>query len=79
MQSEYEIKEKELDEYEAHMGLENKWMKAFLEFRNTDTLTRKMAVTLLERVELYEDRRIHIVFKFRNEYEYLKSNLVKEG
>lgn len=36
-----------------------------------------MAVSLLEKVEVYEDKRIHIRFRFRNEYEYLMSQLAR--
>ena len=37
-----------------------------------------MAVELLEKVEVFGDKRIHIRFKFRNEYEYLVKQLEAE-
>ncbi len=48
----------------------NRWREAFLRFQGEKTLTRKMAVELLEKVEMFGDKRIHIIFKFRNEYDY---------
>ena len=54
-------------------------MKAFLTFRDTKELTREMAVMLLEKVEVFEDKRIHIKFRFRNEYEYLTSMLRRDN
>lgn len=41
-------------------------------------MTRKMAVELLEKVEVFRDKRIHIKFRFRNEYEYLMRQLETE-
>lgn len=67
--------QKEVENFERCMSGENKWLKVFLSFRNAKELTRDMAQALLERVEVYEDRRIHIIYRFRNEYEYLISQL----
>lgn len=67
--------QKEVETFERCMSGENKWLKVFLSFCNAKELTRDMAQALLERVEVYEDRRIHIIYRFRNEYEYLISQL----
>lgn len=67
--------QKELETFERCMSGENKWLKVFLSFRNAKELTKDMAQALLERVEVYEDKRIHIIYRFRNEYEYLISQL----
>lgn len=79
METELNEKERELEEFEMYMGGENRWLKAFLDFRDTGELTREMAVNLLEKVEVFEDKRIHIRFRFRNEYEYLMSRLAERG
>jgi len=73
--------QKELEEFKQCMSTENKWLKAFLAFKGADELTRNMAQALLERVEVYEERRIHIIYRFRSEYEYLMQRLrgTKEG
>lgn len=42
------------------------YLKAFLNFRDAKELTRDMAVNLLEKVEVYGDKRIYIRFRFRN-------------
>lgn len=68
-------KEKELEEFEQCIKGENKWMQAFLHFREAEGLTREMAVELLEKVEMFGDKRVHIKFRFRNEYEYLMSQM----
>ena len=47
-------------------------------FRDANILTREMAETLLEKVELYDDRRLHIIFKFRDDYEHLSSGLERK-
>lgn len=72
-------KKEDLEDYEQLISGENKWMTAFLRFRDAGELTREMAVNLLEKVEVYGDKRIHIKFQFRNEYEYLMSQLAERG
>ena len=72
-------KQTELDHFKQCMSGENRWLKAFLNFQDAKELTRDMAVRLLEKVEVYEDKRIHIRFRFRNEYEYLMNQLAERG
>lgn len=79
LETELNNKQTELDNFELCMSGENGWLKAFLNFRDAKELTREMAVSLLEKVEVYEDKRIHIRFRFRNEYEYLMSELAERG
>lgn len=67
-ETELDSKLAELDEFEQCMSGENRYLKAFLNFKDAKELTREIAVSLLEKVEVYEDKRIHIRFRFRNEY-----------
>ncbi len=69
------IKQKEVETFEQCISGGNQWLKTFLAFHNAKELTRDMAQALLERVEIYENRRIHIIYRFRNEYEYLVTQL----
>lgn len=78
-ETELNNKQTELDHFKQCMSGENRWLKAFLNVRDAKELTRDMAVSLLEKVEIYEDKRIHIRFRFRNEYEYLMSQLAERG
>ena len=64
-------KEAELGAFEQYISGSNKWMETFLQFQGAEKLTREMAVELLEKVEVFRDKRLHIKFRFRNEYEYL--------
>ena len=41
----------------------------FKEDRYIRELTRKLAVALIERIEVYEGKRIHILFRFQMEYD----------
>ncbi len=79
LETELNEKEAERKEFEACMEGGNRWLRAFLNFRNAKELTREMAVELLEKVEVFEDKRVHIKFRFRNEYEYLTSYLTEGG
>ena len=42
---------------------------ALIQYQNIDCLTRKLVVALVERVEVYEGKKIHIRFKFQMEYD----------
>ena len=64
-------KEAELGAFEQYISGSNKWMETFLQFQGAEKLTREMVVELLEKVEVFRDKRLHIKFRFRNEYEYL--------
>ncbi len=79
LETELSGKQNERDHFKQCMSGENRWLKVFLNFRDAKELTRDMAVSLLEKVEVYEDKRIHIRFRFRNEYEYLMSRLAERG
>jgi len=79
LETEWNNKQAELDKFKQCMSGENRWLKAFLNFREAKELTRDMAINLLEKVEVYEDKRIHIRFRFRNEYEYLMTQLAERG
>ena len=78
MEAELKAKEGDLAEFEKCVNGSNRWMQSFLSFRDAKELTREMALALLEKVEIYEDKRIHIKFRFRNEYEYLASHVITQ-
>lgn len=78
LEEELNNKEKELADFEQCMNGSNRWMKAFLRFQGAEELTRDMAVELLEKVEMFGDKRVHIKFRFRNEYDYLMSQIETE-
>ena len=78
LEEELNKKEKELADFEQCMNGSNRWMKTFLHFQGAEELTRDMAVELLEKVEMFGDKRVHIKFRFRNEYDYLMSQIETE-
>lgn len=46
---------------------EQQWISYFKEYKNIDGLTRKLTVALIQRIEVYGGKKIHIQFKFRVE------------
>ncbi len=79
LETELSSKQNELAHFKQCMSGENRWLKTVLDFRDAKELTRDMAVSLLEKVEIYEGKRIHIRFRFRNEYEYFMNQLAERG
>lgn len=47
-----------VDEYQ-------KWLDYFLKYREIKELSREMLVNLIERIDIYEDKRINISFRFK--------------
>lgn len=45
------------------------WIERFKQYQNLDRLTRRMAVSLIERIDVYEDCRVVIRFKYQDSYE----------
>lgn len=43
------------------------WMAQFLKYRNITALSREVVVTLVDKIYVYEDRRLHIDFNFKDE------------
>lgn len=71
LEKEMQEQQRKVASFGQQISLENRWLKAFLAFRNAKELTRDMAASLLKRVELYKDGRIHIQFDFQDAYGYL--------
>lgn len=48
---------------------EQQWIAYFKQYQNISELTRKLAIALIERISVYEGKRLHIQFKFQMEYD----------
>ena len=48
-----------------------RWMKLYQQYHTVKELDRRLVVTLIDRIYVYEDKRIEIVFRFRDEYNSL--------
>ena len=51
------------------------WMEQFRKYRNITALDRALVVTLIERINIYREHRVEIVFRWQNEYQWLASTL----
>lgn len=77
----YRIEEAELAVFQLKADLENvsaglgnngTWMDSFLKYHEITELSRDIVITLIDKIYIYEDKRIDIQFNFRNEFEGLK-------
>lgn len=60
---------------------DNSWMEMFAKFQGIETLSREVVFSLIDKIYVYEDKRIRIDFNYRNElayYQELLSQSVKE-
>lgn len=60
-------------------GLDCSWMEHFKKNRNVDALDRELAVMLLGRVEVFNDKRIEVHFNFNDELQQLREYLEKSA
>lgn len=61
--------EQEIDRLVTGNSKEQQWISYFREHENISELNRKLAVELIERITVYEQQKIHIQFKFQQEYQ----------
>jgi len=61
--------EKEIDELASGESAGQEWIGYFKQYGNVEELSRKLLVHLIDRVLVYEDKKIHIRFKFQHEYD----------
>lgn len=61
--------EKEIDLLAAGQSDGQEWIGYFKRHGNIDGLNRKLLVHLIDRIYIYEDKRIRILFKFQHEYD----------
>lgn len=59
--------ERQRESLEHESAPDRAWMEQFLKYRNITALSREVVVTLVDKIYVYEDRRLHIDFNFRDE------------
>ena len=57
------------------------WIQEFLQYQNVDKLDRRIVVSLIERVVVYEDNKLEVVFQHKEELEEILkvAKMLKEG
>lgn len=71
------IEDLETKKKELLMGGEadRSWMREFAKYQNIHTLTREAVVSVIDRVYVFENKRIHIDFNYKNEIAYYQEAL----
>lgn len=63
--------EQEIDRLANGVSGEQQWISYFKAHENIKELNRKLAVELIDRIDVFEGRKIHIQFKFQEEFDCL--------
>lgn len=75
--------EKEREDTKNGLMGDRSWMGLFLKHGKITELTRDLVVTLIDKIDVYEDKRIEITFNFKNEFtrltEYVNTALEEVG
>lgn len=61
-----QLKERRSRELKSH-GSDDLWLQQFARYQGADELSREMVVSLIDKVYVYEDKRIKIDFNYRDE------------
>lgn len=64
-----QLKERRSRELKSH-GSDDLWLQQFARYQGADELSREMVVSLIDKVYVYEDKRIKIDFNYRDELAY---------
>lgn len=59
--------------------MDKTWIGQFAKFKNITELSREVVVTLIDRINIFEDKRIEIIFNFHDEFELLMSIFKEVG
>ena len=57
----------------------NAWIKEFIRFNGSNELTRELVVTFIDRIYIYENKRIKIDFNYRNELSNMQELLEQKA
>lgn len=71
----HEQAQREMDLYIQNGSAPQKWIQEFIEYQNIKTLTRSMAVECIDRIIIYEDKRIEVTFTHMQDYRSLVSQV----
>lgn len=58
----------EIDRLVQNRTEETQWIDKFKLYQNIDNIDRKIAVTLIDRITVYDDKRLEIRFKYQYNY-----------
>ena len=75
--------ETQIDRLRQEMGREmvlpnHSWMEQFRKHKNISSLERRLVVSLIERVMIYRDRRVELVYRWQDEFQ-AQSELVNQA
>ena len=63
------LKRLEREQRDAAMGSQNRaWVQVFAQYENVQELDRRLLIALVDRIFIYEDKRVKIVFRYRDEF-----------
>lgn len=73
LQAEISELEKNITEINAGNVIDRSWVTQFIKYKEEIELTHEMVATLVSRIEVFEDKRIQILFNFKDELkEYIQ-------
>ena len=61
----------EIENVDKQQSVQSEWFTKFKEYRNIETLTREIVTALIQRINIFDNKRIEIVYKFSDELEKL--------
>lgn len=61
-----DIAEKRLNSVDTYFTINNKWLRTFVETGALNEMTPELIKQLIERIDVYSDKRIQITFSYSN-------------
>lgn len=62
-------------EIQHGLSKQQSWLAQFREYENITAITRRLIVSLVERINVYEDSEIEVVFRHRDQFAHIKEFL----
>lgn len=67
----------EMEQEISHSSKGHKWIDRFRRYQNITELDRTIVVSLIERILVYRDHRVEIVYRWKDEYRWYLDLLIK--
>ena len=58
-------------EIQHGLSKQQSWLSQFREYENVTTVTRRLIVSLVERINLYENSEIEVIFRQRDQFTHI--------
>ena len=70
--------QEELDRVVSKKSADNSWIEFFKKYRKIHALDRTLLVMMVDHIDVFEENRFKVFFKYQNQYEIAKNYIAEK-